>query len=176
MHFRFLDASEWHRLGSVDVLLGIRTFGQKKYNRKPPSKLINAWRAGIPFIGGADSAYTQVGTPGKDFLQVFSYDEMVDALIRLRRDPGLCEKIVEAGRKRAEDFTFDRVEQRWKSLLEVDIAHAYSQWTNRCCKPLRFAVKSLQYASFVSLKHGVKISYKLPLIKHLREHYYDPVQ
>jgi len=174
--FKFLDAPEWQDLDSVDVLLGIRSFGKKKYKRKPPSKLVNAWRAGIPFIGGGDSAYTQIGNPGEDFLQVFSYDDLLVELVRLQHDCALYNRIVEAGRRNANDFTFEAIAQRWKYLLEGDIARAYSKWKCKSGRSLRYGIKKIRYRAFTILKQGIKQCYKLSAIKHLRDHYYDPVK
>ncbi|NNJ84382.1 MAG: hypothetical protein HKP13_05520, partial [Gammaproteobacteria bacterium] len=59
----------WNDYSDVDVVLGIRDFGDKPYNNKPPTKIVNAWLADALFIGGSDSAFLQVGKPGVDFLR-----------------------------------------------------------------------------------------------------------
>ena len=58
----------WNDFRDVDVALGLRAFGKRSFDTKPPTKLIDAWLAGAVFIGGNDSAYKQVGIPGVDYL------------------------------------------------------------------------------------------------------------
>ncbi len=128
LQFRFLRKPSWNDLSEVDILLGIRSFNRESYNYLPPSKLINAWHAGIPFIGGNDSAYRQVGTPGKDYIRVTGKNEMLDAIIRLRDDPVYYDSIVQAGYRKAEKYTRETIADRWIQLLSGKIVNAYGVW------------------------------------------------
>lgn len=66
--FDIRSAEHWHDCHDVDVVLAVRTFGRQRQLHKPATKLYNAWRAGIPFIGGRDSAFAADGNPGRDYL------------------------------------------------------------------------------------------------------------
>ena len=46
--FLHLPSGACYDLRDIDILIGIRSFDEKPYNSKPPSKLINAWHAHIP--------------------------------------------------------------------------------------------------------------------------------
>jgi hypothetical protein len=85
--FVYRKVGEWQDMEDIDVLLGFRSLSRENYNTKPPTKLFNAWLAGIPFIGGFDSACEQVGTPGKDYIQVYTYEELIRMIARLNREP-----------------------------------------------------------------------------------------
>ena len=64
LRFRIIDKKQWHDMREIDVLLAIRDFSTRTYDEKPPSKLINAWHAGIPLIAGYDSHFQLLGRPG----------------------------------------------------------------------------------------------------------------
>lgn len=107
----------WNDYREVDVLLGVRPRLDKPGHEKPPSKLVNAWLAGVPALLGPEFAFRDAGTPGEDYLEVRSVDEAVAALDRLRGEPGLRERIVERGRRRVAPFTVESLALRWEALL-----------------------------------------------------------
>ena len=98
--FVTLSAENWHNLSEVDVLIGIRSFNNYAYNNKPPSKLFNAWHAQIPFIGGYDSAYQQVGAPGIDYVRVKSWLEIREAMVKLQEDKCFYSTLIQNGNKK----------------------------------------------------------------------------
>ena len=96
---RFVHKSvgQWQNMQDVDVLIGVRSLDKKTYDDKPPSKLFNAWLGNIPFIGGYDSAFSQVGTPGKDYIRVSTYSELLAEIEQLKYDDVYYRKLVESG-------------------------------------------------------------------------------
>ncbi|MEO0031010.1 MAG: hypothetical protein RIS94_768 [Pseudomonadota bacterium] len=124
-------ASQWHDFADLDAVVAIRSFSKARFSSKPPSKLINAWIAGVPFIGGSDSAYRQIGTPGEDFLVATNPDEVRAAIARLQNEPGLVAKLVSNGRERAREFTVDRLVDKWIALLEGPVEQRYRLWQSR---------------------------------------------
>jgi hypothetical protein len=120
---------EWHDLRDVDILVGIRSFSKHPHYSKPPTKLFNAWLAGIPFIGGYDSAYEQVGIPGENYLRVASYEELLEAIKRLKNDPALYKHLVEAGKKAGESYTPDKITDMWIDFFEARVVPEFSKWT-----------------------------------------------
>ncbi|RLA19215.1 MAG: hypothetical protein DRQ56_05885 [Gammaproteobacteria bacterium] len=174
--FEILDEKKWANLSEVDVLVGVRNFGRKHYRRKPPTKLFNAWHAGIPFIGGWDSAYSQIGVPQEDYLQVVTYEELLDCIVRLKDDPDLYKKLVAAGRKKAFSYTSEAVVQRWKYLLDSEIVARYDEWEKAPARGLRYRLKLTGYVVIALMKREAQWLYTIPALKRLRDRYYDPVK
>jgi len=176
MTFEILDESKWPNLQQVDLLLGIRTFDKKAYKRKPPTKLLNAWHAGIPFIGGWDSAYSQIGVPGENYIRVSTYPELIASIVQLREDPRLYDNMVSAGKKRSVEFTAEAIAHCWKELLESRIVPLYVEWKNQPVRELTYAAKNLVYQVDASFRKGLQMGYRIPALKRLRDRYYDPVK
>ncbi len=174
--FELLDATHWRNLADVDVLVGIRNFGTQEYKRKPPSKLVNAWHAGIPFIGGWDSAYSQIGTPGEDYLRVASHEEMIRQIIELKNNPVLYQWMVRIGHKRAAEHTFDTITQLWQKPMEGEIAQNFEAWKVLPAKVLRYRLKLALYWSAEAIRGALRGFYRIQAIKRLRDLYYDPIK
>lgn len=153
MRFSLLVKPNWNDLSDVDILLGIRSFDREKYNYLPPTKLLNAWHAGIPFIGGNDSAFEQVGTPGQDYIQVKSKEEAIQEIIRLRCDHEYYKSFVEAGKKRAKEFTREKIAGAWIQLLTGDMQRIYNSWPQKNIK-----VKKLNISFFSGIENMIRRS------------------
>lgn len=128
LDFTIPPASRWNDMRDLDAVVAIRSFDDRSHGHKPPSKLVNAWLAGVPFIGGADSAYRQIGTPGEDYLLATSPEAVRDALARLRAEPDLRRRLVENGKLRARAYDRDAVLKRWIELLEGPVERRYREW------------------------------------------------
>lgn len=128
IEFRYLDPEAWNDYSGVDVLLAIRSFDQARHACKPPSKLLNAWHARVPLVGGYDSAFEQVGRPDCDYLRASTFDQAIKTIRRLRDDPVLYRAVVDAGEKNALRFTRDRVGDAWESLISGPISDGYARW------------------------------------------------
>jgi hypothetical protein len=131
VEFVTLSKEMWHHLKDIDVLLGIRTFNGNSHNSKPPSKLLNAWRAEIPFIGGNDSAFKQIGHPGKDYLIAKTQPDALKAILRLRDEPELYKRIVENGKRMALNYTEDIISKIWEDVFLNRIMKRYELWKKR---------------------------------------------
>lgn len=125
--YREIPAAHWNDYRDVDVAVGIRSFGSHAYDHKPPSKLVNAWLAGVPFIGGADSAYTQIGTPNDDFLRVTTRQQFLEALERLRGDD-LYDSLVAAGAEAARQYSVEAQINRWITALADKAYQRFNVW------------------------------------------------
>jgi hypothetical protein len=129
LEFVTLPRSSWHDLSSVDVLIGVRSFDSRPHNSKPPSKLLNAWHAHIPFIGGRDSAFAQVGgVPGENYLLVGTAQDAVNAVLRLRQDADLYPRLVQNGIQRATKYTKETIGEIWEEALLGPIIRRYERW------------------------------------------------
>jgi hypothetical protein len=126
-NFKIVDKQYWHDMHEIDVLIAIRDFSTCTYDDKPPSKLINAWRAGIPLIAGYDSAFSAIGTPGVDYIRISTENELSDALERLRDDPKFYYSIVEAGLIKSQEYTREKIAKTWLTAIDNPIS---MDWNN----------------------------------------------
>ncbi|HBB32109.1 MAG TPA: hypothetical protein DDZ80_18700 [Cyanobacteria bacterium UBA8803] len=123
------NRSDWNDYSTVDAVLAVRSFGrQSSYNWKPPSKLLNAWQAGVPAILGNESAFRNARKSELDYLEVTSVDEAIAALKRLRDDRELRQAMIENGRIRAADTTPASLTARWRNFLTDIVVPAYHHW------------------------------------------------
>lgn len=126
-----LGPERWNDFSGVDVVLGIRRFGRHRFNRKPPTKLFNAWLAGTPLVAGHDSAFEQVGHPGEDYLRVATMEEGMAAIAALKRDPSLYARLVDRGRHNAQRFTRGRIARDWEWACQERFIPAMAEWRRR---------------------------------------------
>lgn len=131
LEFVIIPREKWHDLSDIDLLVGIRSFDKKPHNSKPPSKLINAWHAQIPFIGGYDSAFTQIGEPDTDFLLAETPYEAVNKIVALKENPSLYQKLVANGLKKAPLYTNQAIAEEWESILTGPVKQRYERWKSR---------------------------------------------
>jgi hypothetical protein len=137
--FKVPACKQWHDMRETDVLMGIRSFDRNPHSTKPPSKLFNAWHAKIPFIGGHDSAYRQVATPGRDYLVASSGREALDHVLRLAEDPEFYARLVRNGESMAQEYTSETIAAKWEMLLQGEIMQRYAQWRRSVLAPVTFA-------------------------------------
>lgn len=122
--FRMAENGCWHDYSAADAALGIREFGSRPFLRKPATKLYNAWLAGVPFIGGADSAFSADGRPGLDYFRCTTLRQVESALRLLAECPELRARMVEAGRVSAEIFAPECLLARWIVFAEETLPAA----------------------------------------------------
>ena len=115
------DAARWHDYRAVDAVIAIRDFRGARQIHKPATKLYNAWLAGVPFVGGTDSAYASDGHPGTDYLVARSPDEALAVLESISNDPSLRRHLVAEGARTARAFSVEAITALWRNLLQVDL-------------------------------------------------------
>ncbi len=128
INFEIYHADRWHDYSKVDVAIGIRSFNKARYHHKPPTKLFNAWLAGVPFIGGNDSAYEFERKNPLDFLKATSQTGLVVCLRRLKSDPNLWEKMSENGLRRAHEVSRSAIAKRWVEFITAELPSAHAVW------------------------------------------------
>jgi len=146
-------AGEWHRLDKFDACIAIRSFDNRQHNSKPASKLLNAWHAGVPLIAGNDSAFTQIGTPGDDYLIANSMAEALDCLERLDRDVALRNRIIERGKARAAALSNDAIATLWIETIDGPIRSRFAEWQ---AHPAREAVRAIGLAAIDRIGSRIK--------------------
>lgn len=153
LRFEVLPPLACHDLSGIDVLIGIRSFDLRPYNNKPPSKLVNAWHARIPFIGGNDSAFAQVGSPGDDYIRVTTIDEAVQAVLHLRNNPELYRQLIANGVRKALLYSNEATAQRWEEVLTGPVTQRYRLWASR---PRLERIRFGAFKSAGAVEHGAK--------------------
>ena len=118
----------WHDMTAIDVMIGVRSFDHRPHNGKPPSKMINAWHARIPFVGGYDSAFSQIGVPGEDYLRAGTPEEVVAAVLSLRDNAALYALLVQNGTRNAPLYGADAIAEQWEQTLTEAITQRFDRW------------------------------------------------
>jgi hypothetical protein len=127
----------WNDYRDLDVVLAVRSGRPRFLAIKPPSKLVNAWLAGCPALLGPEPAYAALRTDPLDYVEVRTPDEALAELTRLRAEPRRYRALVEQGGRRAQEFTLERMAERWEALLAGPIAADYERWRAQRRHPLR---------------------------------------
>lgn len=126
---------QWHNYSHVDVVVAVRSFsGETDYSWKPASKLFNSWRAGVPAILGAESAFKGERKNQLDYIEADSYEAAKSALQRLQNSPELYQAMQNNGFQRAREIEIPQIVAKWQHfLLEVAVP-GYENW---CAKSSR---------------------------------------
>ena len=135
--FCLIDKQSWHDMREVDILIAVRDFSTRAFDNKPPSKLLNAWHAGIPLVAGYDSAFSQIGKPGIDYIRVKTEQELKLALEKLLDDPRFYYSIVEAGKTKRGKYSHENIAKYWLQALDGPI---YCDWQRKKINPRVFTL------------------------------------
>ena len=128
LRFIHRNFTRWHDFSDVDCVVAIRDFSGSRFCYKPGNKLYNAWHAGIPFIGGKDSAFSGDGHPGYDYLVASSLEELFLQLKKLKEDPLFRARLVKNGAASSISFTREAILESWKQLVEETIPLYAWKW------------------------------------------------
>lgn len=108
---------DWSDYSATDLLIGIRSPDPRLHRSKPASKLVNAWRAGVPAILGPEAAFRELRRSELDYCECSGVEDARACVLRLKGDAGLYRAMVENGLRRAEEFTREAVTARWGEFL-----------------------------------------------------------
>lgn len=152
LRFEVRTADQWHDYADVDCVVAVRGFDGRRHIHKPATKLYNAWLAGVPFIGGPDSAYAAEGEEA--YLKIATLDELTNALRLLKADPAFRRTLAAEGSRRAPAYTHEAITQRWITLLRDDLPTRARAWkeTPAWRRSLHTATQSAAY--FIENKLG----------------------
>jgi hypothetical protein len=112
---------------ATDAVVAVRSLDSSSHDRKPASKLVNAWRGGVPAVLGPESAYRALRRSDLDFIEVSSYADLCSAITRLRDNPSIRADMAANGLERAREVTTDSVRGEWLSLIRDVILPAYAR-------------------------------------------------
>ena len=122
-------ADRWHDYSEVDCVVAVRDFGRSSYFHKPATKLYNAWLAGVPFIGGRDSAYAADGKPGRNYLRASTPVNCLRISADSKKDPHSAKP--RAGQSRGKKFKPESILERWKHLLSDAVPRLAERWQRK---------------------------------------------
>lgn len=125
------DRASWHDYSEADAVIAVRSMSSNRYLRKPPSKLTNAWLAGVPAILGPESAFRTLRQSEHDFIEVQSMKEAICAVRRLKDDLSLRRKMVEIGTERSREYSIEANAKRWVAFFDEFAIPYYHKWHAR---------------------------------------------
>jgi hypothetical protein len=139
----------WHDYSNIDIVIAARDLqGDNSYRYKPASKLINAWRAGVPALLTGESAYLQVKRSELDFWRFDSLETALVGLEELKNNPELYQAMVNNGKTRAKEFSEEIIGERWINFFEKFVFVHYANWL-----ATRFLERKIYYFKrYVSFK------------------------
>ncbi|WP_203074365.1 glycosyltransferase [Falsiroseomonas ponticola] len=106
----------WADYSGVDLIIALRD-GERSYDHKPPTKLVNAWLAGTPAILGPESAYQALRQSDLDYIEAVTPEACLEAARALKSDPARYMAMIANGRRRAEAFSTDAICRNWIGVL-----------------------------------------------------------
>ncbi|MBM3856887.1 MAG: glycosyltransferase family 1 protein [Verrucomicrobia bacterium] len=131
LEFEIRRADRWHDYSDVDAVVAIRDFSRSRQLHKPATKLYNAWLAGVPFIGGHDSAYQTDGQPGVDYLVASSPKQVLEHLRRLKEDFDFRSRLIQNGSESVKKFNQRATLERWKILIQETLPTLALEWQKK---------------------------------------------
>lgn len=139
----------WHDYLETDATIAVRPPGRKgEERRKPPSKLTNAWLAGVIPLMGPDSGFRLLREHPLDYLEVQDARSAFAALKRLKEDRNLRAEMLARGRERVKDFSHEANLRRWIEFFQKRAIPAYESWKSRSAlrKAVQFSLRKLRAA------------------------------
>lgn len=128
---RLYERVSWNDYATTDLIVALRPGSAWNARSKPAAKLQNAWAAGVPAVLSPEAAYREVRRSSLDYIEVRSSTEALEAIDRLRQNPGLYADMVQNGLERAKEFQPERLVSRWRQVLWEEIPARASRPAHR---------------------------------------------
>jgi hypothetical protein len=129
LRWHFVPPEKWHDFREMDVIVAVRSFDHHRHENKPPTKLFNAWHAGVPAVLGRESAYQQERRSTLDYREADSFAGVIAALRQLKADPAARQAMIANGLERAKESDPAVITARWREFFETVAAPAYTLWS-----------------------------------------------
>lgn len=107
----------WNDFSNVDLVLAVRPRDPDFYPHKPALKLVNSWHARVPALLGVEHGYRELRRSALDYIEVSSLDDAMQAVLSLREDPLLYQRMIANGQARAADYSIESIRSIWEELL-----------------------------------------------------------
>lgn len=137
----------WHDYSTDDLVLAVRDLTEQDALVKPPSKLVNAWAAGLPALLGPEPAFRDLRQSELDYIEVKTPEMVLEAIRKLKSQPELYQQMVNNGLQRAKEFSVESITEQWQQALAGPIAEQYERWRRRTqiSRVATFALRSIQH-------------------------------
>lgn len=146
--------AKWHDYSEADVVVAVRPLknlladfsGDRDQFRKPASKLINAWLAGVPAILSPEPSYKDIKLSDLDFLEASNVSEIIEQLKLLAANPKLRNLMRHNSLTRASEISPNKNLQAWANIIGSEIIPIYLKWLKSPCLRLWFMLtRSVAY-------------------------------
>lgn len=164
----FKGPGEWHDYSNLDVVVAIRNFSKSESNEKPATKLLNAWKAGVLFIGGNDSAYDQIGKAGLNYIKIDNHKELVASIEEIIENKLIKQEYILQGLEASTKYEHKYIIKQWEEILNIFCVQEYSKWKivdDKSIVNLTFYHIRKNYVKTITL--STKINYKIKYFFHL---------
>ena len=110
--------NNWNDFSQVDISLILRPLTTVSNDRKPPTRLINAWAAGtIPFVDPLPS-YLELIKDGVDGFIINEPEDVASMVQKLANDSEYRAEVFANAKSRGEEFKVDKVVAEWERGIE----------------------------------------------------------
>ena len=135
----------WYDYRTADLVLAVRDLTEQDARTKPASKLVNAWMQACRRSSVLSRLFKSSGNRNWTIWRS-EVPPTLDAIQRLKSQPGLYEQMIANGLQRAEDYSTDRMVQRWVDILSGPVAEHYRRWLKegRAARLARFPVRAVR--------------------------------
>lgn len=120
--------NSWLNYEESDLVIAVRNMTYADALGKPASKLVNAWRAGVPAILGPEPEFRRLRSDHLDYIEVTDPDQAVQAIRELKLNTDLYKKMRERCNERAKDFQFQNIVNMWFEILDGPILREFEKW------------------------------------------------
>lgn len=120
--------NNWTDYSTTDIVIAIRDGFPFYCDCKPPSKLVNAWFAGVPAIINPEYGYKDVISDVLDAIFVNTLDDLLYVIKKMIDSPEIYDKMVANGTCKASNFTCDKIALQWEEILNRIANSNFQVW------------------------------------------------
>jgi hypothetical protein len=117
----------WGDYTEADLVLAVRNLTVVDARVKPPSKLTNAWHAGVPALLGPEPAFQLLRQSEYDYIEVRTPADVLEEIDRLQADPGRYQAMLKQAALRSPEFNEEAIARLWINVLET-AARCLPRW------------------------------------------------
>jgi hypothetical protein len=137
LNFQILPREKWNDYSKVDAVVAVRPVYDSNHkkissnlslNKKPPSKLTNAWIAGVPAILSPDDAFLKLKKSEYDFLEAKNADELISQIKLLKDNRKLIDKMIKNGFQRSKKIQLNIIAKQWDQIIQKKVIPNYLLW------------------------------------------------
>ena len=136
------DATMMSDYSEVDCVVALRPLEQNTHT-KPPTKLWNAWRAGVPAILGVEPGYRDYYITELDYCEASSASEVFEILMKLKNDKEIRKSMTLNGYSRANVCSLQHITGEWCMYLNEVVINRADAWLSSKIRPFLHILRYL---------------------------------